>query len=143
MKTLIDTIFMPRERYVAALERQRARIEGGLELEYFDDTTIGQKETHCTWGLCSRDKEAWPDPIDHLWPEQYVEEGRVAPKYMVKGQLCPFDTDKNPPGHVRDPGDPTGCFYRCMFFQARKLGPAPDRRRALELYDARLELARR
>jgi hypothetical protein len=142
----LKSMYLPQDRYIAALERQRARIEGGLELEYYDDTTIGAKETHCSWGLCSHDKEAWPDPEDHLWPGQFVEEGRVAPRYQVKGQLCPFDTDQNARGHIRDVGDPQGCFYRCRFFQARTLratlGPPPDRKRALELYDERLAKVR-
>lgn len=138
MKTRNDSMSMPHARYVALLERQRARIEAGLALDYYDDTTPGAKETDCSWGLCSNDKEAWPDPEDHLWPDQFIEEGRVAPRYMTQGQLCPFDTDKTPRGHVRDLGDPSGCFYRCRFFQAKTLGPAPSRKRALELYDERL-----
>lgn len=142
-RTHVDTIFMPQARYIAALERQRARIAGGLELVSFDDETLGQKATHCSWGLCSQDKGAWPDPLDHLWPDRFLEDGRVAPKYMVEGQLCPFDTDQDTHGHVRERGEPRGCFYRCRFFQARTLGPAPDRRRALQLYDERLDETRR
>jgi hypothetical protein len=133
---------MPQDRYVAALERQRSRIAAGIELTYVDDTTPGDKSTHCSWGLCSRDKEAWPDAGDHLWPDQFENDGRVAPKYLVQGQLCPFDTDVNARGHIRDEGDPQGCFYRCRYFQARHLGPAPDQKRALELYDEQLSKVR-
>ena len=132
-------IHMPEDRYLVALKRQRARIADGLLLDYWDDTTIGQKQTHCAWGLCSTDKEAWPDAQDHLWPDEFLGHGRVAPRYLTKGQLCPFDTDQTPRGHVRELGDPKGCFYRCRFFQAKKLGPAPDQKRALELYDERIE----
>jgi hypothetical protein len=131
-------IHMPQERYVAALERQRARIAEGLELVYWDSRVIGEKETQCSWGLCSTDKEAWPDAQDHLWPDHFLEHGRVAPLYLVRGQLCPFDTDQTPRGHLRDLGDPRGCYFRCRFFQAKTIGPAPDRKRALELYDDRL-----
>ena len=143
MRKDISTMAVPQERYVAALERQRARIEGGLELEYWDDTTIGAKQTHNSWGLCSIDKEAWPDAKDHLWPDDFEERGRVAPKYLDQGQLCPFDVDKDMRGVIRPKGHPMGCFYRCRFFQAKRLGPEPDRKRALELYDERLEEVKR
>lgn len=136
-------LFMKHERYVAALERQRARIADGLELEYWDDTTPGDKDTHCSWGLCSRDKGAWPEAQDHLWPDAFIERGRVAPQYRVHGQLCPFDRDVNSRGEVRNQGEPMGCFYRCLFFQAQRLGPPPDRKRSLELYDERIALAKR
>lgn len=135
-------LYMEHDRYLAVLERQRRRIEEGVPLVYWDDTTVGAKETHCSWGLCSTDAAAWPNAEDHLWPASFLEEQRVAPKYRVHGQLCPFDNDRNPPGHVRDEGDPMGCFYRCAFFQARVLGPPPDKKRALELYDEHLSAAR-
>lgn len=133
-----DRMYMPQDRYIAALERQRARIADGLELVCFDDDTPGQKSTHCSWGLCSQDKEAWPEPDDHLFPDDYKRDGRVAPRYMTQGQQCPFDTDRDPRGYVRTPGEPHGCFYRCRFFQSRTLGPRPTRERALQLYDEKI-----
>jgi hypothetical protein len=132
---------MAPEQYIAALERQRKRIADGLGLLYWDDTTVGAKSTHQAWGLCSNDKEAWPNAEDHLWPDQFVEDGRVAPKYFTRGQVCPFDTQEALRGQVHEPGQPSGCFYRCMFFQARRYGTPPDRKRALELYDAAIETA--
>jgi len=134
-------LYMSHEQYTAALQRQRQRIADGLKLDFWDDTTVGAKETHHAWGLCSTDKEAWPRAEDHLWPDQFLEDGRVAPKYRVNGQVCPFDTQKTPKGHIYETGNPTGCFYRCMFFQARRLGTPPNRKRALELYDDSLEVA--
>lgn len=130
---------MPDDRYRAALERQRKRIEEGLELTLGSSDAVGDKSNEATWGLCSDEKEAWPNPEDHLWPDQFIKDGRVAPKYLSKGQHCPFDDTTKRPDQVEFLG-PGGCFYRCMLFQNKK-ADRPDRKRALELYDERIALA--
>lgn len=127
-------IVLPQERYIAALHRLRNLIKEGKELVAADSTTIGDKYTSCSWGLCSGEKEAWPDAKDHLWPDQFLERGWVAPLYRQKGQKCPFDSRK-------DDGDGTGCFFSCRVFQ-RKL-KTPTREQALALYDEVIALSER
>lgn len=130
-------LYLSDERYLVVLERQKKRIEDGLELSLVDSNTIGDKYTEATWGLCSGEKEAWPDAEDHLWPDQFLNEGRVAPKYQVTGQHCPFDDTSR----QKDLFGPSGCFYRCRLFQNKKVD-RPDRKRALELYDERIAQAK-
>lgn len=125
------SIYLPQERYVAALERQRARIAGGLKLDGCDDTTPGSKSTECTWGLCSDEKAAWPDAQDHLWPDQFEKHGRVAPLYRENHQLCPLD--RRAAGNT----DMNGCFYTCMFFKPKK-GESLAKEHVLKLYDKRI-----
>lgn len=129
------SIYLPQERYVEALMRQRLRILHGLvELAGEDDETPGCKSTSCTWGLCSDETAAWPDAQDHLWPDQFEKHGRVAPLYREHNQLCPLD--RRPAGHT----DPNGCFYTCMFFKPRK-GESLARGEVVKLYDKRLHEA--
>lgn len=118
------------ERYLAALERMRAFIASGEKLDYFDDTTPGDKSTACTWGLCSDAARHWPDPEDHSWPGQFMEGGRIAPKSLRKelGHRCPMDL-RDRSGVI---SDPNGCFYTCRIFQR---GQNPDQAQALALYD--------
>lgn len=125
-------INMPQERYVAALRRQRERIAKGLPLRAVDDNTPGDKSTTCTWGLCSEEREAWPDAQDHLWPDQFIERGRVAPLYLKPKQKCPLD--------LRDlkDADLNGCFFTCRVFQAAK-GARPSREEVIHLYDNRIK----
>lgn len=122
---------LPQVRYVEALRRQRGRIASGLELNLVDSNAQGDRHSSANWGLCSDEKAAWPDPEDHSWPDQFVEDGRVAPRHRTEGQDCPFDDPKR-----RRPNDTGtwGCFYRCMLFQSKST-ERPDGKRALELYD--------
>lgn len=124
---------MTKDRYVAAMKRQRLRIAQGLILRAVDDTTPGDKSTTCTWGLCSDEKAAWPDAQDHLWPDQFTKDGRVAPLYRKTNQKCPLDRRDNAVD------DWNGCFYTCRVFS-----PAKDEKRlndpvqAVIWYDRRL-----
>jgi hypothetical protein len=120
---------MTQERYVAALKRQRARIADGLEFTAVDSDQTGNKFTHASWGLCSNDKEAWPDAQDHLWPDKFAERGRVAPKYRNPKQLCP----------MQKKGGPNGCFYSCRIFKHREINQN-KREESIALYDAALAL---
>jgi hypothetical protein len=128
MKRAERDIEMTDEAYLKALLRLRERIEK-CNLVYFDDDTIGSKDTQCTWGLCCASKEQWPDPEDHLWPDQFIKEGRVAPKYRKPYQVCPMDTRPVP---NREAPRRNGCFYTCLFFQK---GANPTCKDALELVD--------
>jgi hypothetical protein len=124
---VMSDISMPDDRYLAALKRQRQRIADGLEFVAIDSEQIGNKFTHASWGLCSEDKEAWPDAEDHLWPDQFRERGRVAPRYREENQPCPFQIA----------GTPMGCFYQCRIFTYGTIGHE-DRAAALDLYDQRI-----
>lgn len=115
---------LPQDRYVAALRRQRDRIANGLPFDAVDSDTIGDKFTHAAWGLCSDDPAAWPDAEDHLWPDQFEQHGRVAPKYRAEHQRCP----------IQSKGGASGCFYSCLIFKNR-MGPK-SRDQAVALYDA-------
>jgi hypothetical protein len=128
------SIYLSDERYLAALERIRALIASGtVPFSAYDDTTPGNKSTACSWGLCSDDKEAWPDADDHLWPDQFTKHDRVAPLYRRPHHRCPFDTRQNigPSGN--------GCFYTCIHFHNRV---TPTRAMALGLYDEQIAKAK-
>ena len=117
---------LPKARQKAALRRLRAIVEAE-PLDGYDDTTIGCKNTECTWGLCQQNKKLWPDPQDYKWPH---DEDRVAPISRVVA--CPLDTDP-------DTGmGNNGCFYRCGFFNSRKFGK-PTREEVLKRIDELLE----
>ena len=108
-------------RWQDSLRRMRERISKGLELSYYDDTTIGCKSTEASWGMCTRSLDQWPDENDHIYPEDFKERGRSAPRRSPGA--CP----------MRKNGEDSrwGCFYQCRIFQ----GPKPDRETALKLYD--------
>jgi hypothetical protein len=97
----------------------RNLIAAGKALAFEDDDTPGNKHTECSWGLCSKAREAWPDAEDHLFPN------RSSPKYRRDPHSCPFSKGKRT----------TGCFYDCRIFQARRPANLPTRAEALTLYD--------
>ena len=125
----MSDLYLNSSRYLAALNRQKTRIEGGLELVAWDDDTPGNKDIHCSWGLCSRDRAAWPDAQDHLFPDDFAQHGRVAPLYRNAPHRCPMDRRTGP-----DVGG-SGCFYDCRIFRANNKRPAPTREEAIKLYD--------
>jgi len=129
--TTNDDSILPWPRYQVALARLRRLIAEGLTLVFEDSTTIGDKYTHCSWGLCSRDVEAWPDAEDHMWPEQFRDKGRVAPKYIAQRQRCPWDQRAMDSVEGIN-GMQIGCFYSCRIFQRK---PAPTMDEALHRYD--------
>ncbi len=118
------SIYMSDERYLAALKRMRDLIASGHRFTSHDDDSPGSKSSACSWGLCSDDKEAWPDAQDHLWPDQFTDQGRVAPLYLERHQMCPLDTREKHTGN--------GCFYTCLHYAKRV---RPTKERALGLYD--------
>lgn len=66
---------LPEERYLAALQRVRDAIAAGRPLQFYDDTTPGDKSTSCSWGLCHDSKDTWPDAQDHLFPSDFEKTG--------------------------------------------------------------------
>ena len=122
------SISLPNPRYLEALKRQRESIAAGLPFKAVNSEELGEKFVDCSWGLCSRAKEAWPEPNDHLWPDQFVERGRVAPLYLKGNQACPLSRE------IRS----AGCFYTCMVFNPTKGAKKPTREEALALYDAKI-----
>tara|TARA_Y100000310_G_scaffold338210_1_gene427226 strand:+ start:1386 stop:1772 length:387 start_codon:yes stop_codon:yes gene_type:complete len=125
---------MPDERFLAALKRIRADIAAGRKFEAADSDALGDKYNACSWGTCTRLPEHWPDTEDHLWPDQFVKHGRVAPLYHRDGQHCPMDKEPPKDGHT------FGCFHRCRVFGK---GKTPDREATLKLFDAAIEAMER
>ena len=129
----MSTLHLPTNRYLAAMKRLRDLILKDTPLRAEDDTSPGNKSTSCTWGLCSSEKEAWPDAQDHLWPDQFVSEGRIAPKYLQAKERCPLDRREN------GPREPNGCFYTCQVFSPlRGETSLQDPVKVLQLYDLRI-----
>lgn len=126
-------LYLPQDRYRAALKRQQYRIAYGVKLDASDCTATGMKSTECSWGLCSDEREAWPDAQDHLWPDQFRSRGRVAPLYREKNQKCPLDR------RALDDPNPNGCFYTCMVFNPLKGEKRPTKEQVVELYAKRRE----
>jgi hypothetical protein len=127
-------LYCSSESYLFALEKQKERIENNLPLNAINSDEYGNNYTYCSWGLCCTDKEIWPNPEDHLWPDQFVKNERLAPKYRTKGQECPFD-DKTKPGYELN--SPNGCYYRCMIFQ-RSQNKKPTKKEAIILYQIKI-----
>lgn len=123
---------MPQARYIAALYRFRDAILRGRKKKGFDDDTTGCKDTQFSWGLCDGTKEMWPEPKDHLWPDQFLKSGRVAPLYLRVNQQCPLD--RRTPDNV----DSNGCFYTCRFFSPNKGDEPLTTQFVVKLYDQRI-----
>jgi hypothetical protein len=117
----MKTIHLTQLQYVDALKRFREAIANGEKLEYFDDTTIGNKDTQCTWGLCCSDKKMWPKDA------RLFDRDPISIKYRKANHKCPMDK--------RNKDHDFGCFYHCRVFQ----GPKPTRVEALKLYDEELK----
>ena len=123
-------IYFSDERYLAALKRIRDLIVGGLQFIKDDDNTPGNKHTECSWGLCSENKQAWPDSEDHLWPDQFLNQGRVAPKYLKIYQRCPLNM------RVTSEMTMNGCFYTCSVFKNK--GVKFDRNEVISRYNEQI-----
>jgi hypothetical protein len=113
-----------------AMRRQRQRVMH-LPLVAEDSNAIGDKYTRCNWGMCDESADLWPDPDDHIWPDMFENNGRVAPRGHGP---CPMDvrTDATmDSGEML--GDSSGCFYSCRIFQRKHMTPSRDE--AVALYD--------
>ena len=115
---------LSKERTIVALQRLRKIVETE-PLNGYNDTTIGYKNTECSWGLCSDSKKLWPDAKDHVFPYDFLNYGRVTT--LSKGHACPMVVSSSRNGY--------GCFWNCRFFQRHK---SPTQKEMLALIDAKL-----
>ena len=116
-------------RYQDALRRLRDRIAGGIELNLEDSTEIGNKYTYCSWGMCSEDKEQWPDKDDHTFPNDFERYGRMSRRDIP---YCPLDTRKS---RIKNSDRIYwGCFYKCRAFHQHQYGKL-TREKTLELFN--------
>ncbi len=134
-------IYLSNERYKAALNHIKSQIEGGSELIAIDSTDIGDKYTHCSWGLCSCSIKQWPDKQDWMFDRTHelhyysskektpIEDTFVDAKYQEVGQHCPMDKDQS------KETNPSGCFYRCKIFQDKLGNKIKDREEVVKLYE--------
>lgn len=105
-------IYLTDGQYRKAMENLRFDVEQRrIKLDGFDDTTAGDKDTQCTWGLCGDSATVYPTADMHLWPEELP--GRLAPKYTQEHHRCPFEDPT-----ARD--QESGCFHRCRFFKGKQ-----------------------
>ena len=123
-------LYLSDERWLEALQRMRMRVDQGVPLEGYDDTTIGAKNTQMSLGMCYQGPEFWPRE-DRLWPEREPIEGTVSPKYSGRGQLCPLDR--------RTEETAQGCFWSCRFFQRKPDEPRLTGKRVLQMYDEKIK----
>lgn len=116
------------EEWLAALKRARELIAAGLPFDAFDCDETGDKSTEASWGMCSESLDLWPSFDLHMWPVEFITQGRRAHRSSAGGvQRCPFDRDPSPP--------PYGCFYRCQIFSPPRRGSRPTRDEAIAAYD--------
>lgn len=117
------------EQYQLVLQRLHDIVESGQKLVLDDSDEIGAKHTHCSWGLCTDNREVYDNPRMHTFPADFIKYGRMSPLTPPDGYPCPFDDRARK--HPRDdPAKSWGCFYRCRIFQGRV-----SREEALELIE--------
>lgn len=119
---------LPLDHYILALKRIRDLVPS-RPLFAADCTASGAKSTECTWGLCSEEKEAWPDAEDHIWPLEFEKAGRVAPLYRKGEHRCPLDRRNGEQSMTN------GCFHTCRVFKPKKGDPALTREFVIRLYN--------
>ena len=125
----MSNLHMSDSRYLLALKRIRKSIEDGCPMMHCNSDVIGDKHSECSWGLCSDDPSHWPDAEDHLWPDQFKKNGRIAPLYLKTHQACPMDR-RMQAGKL----DINGCFWSCRVFKRRKDAEV-TKEQALALFD--------
>ncbi|MFA5365777.1 MAG: hypothetical protein WC325_11410 [Candidatus Bathyarchaeia archaeon] len=126
MDRTTDDIYMSNVLYLQALKNLRKHVEA-VKFSAEDCTDVGNKHTHCSWGLCCDDLNVFTKEM-MLFPKEYPK--RHTPKYLQRSQKCPFDKAAHPDGGI-------GCFYRCRFhdkFNKRK-PTEPNREEALKTID--------
>ena len=52
-------VYFTHEQNLSTLERMKARISESSSLQASDETTIGFKNTECSWGMCTADPSFW------------------------------------------------------------------------------------
>lgn len=91
-----------------------------------DSTAIGNKHTHCNWGVCTNSLKVYSKPEMHTFPQDFVDHGRSSP-LSLKNISCPMRKGKNQ----------NGCFYQCRVFQESQEVPAKEE--AIKLYEKTIQ----
>lgn len=125
------------EQYREVLLKLKELIEAEEPLVLEDSDEIGNKYTYSTWGMCTNSKEVYFDPHMHIFPQDFIDYGRVAPIDRPPGLPCPFDE----PRHrlAGDAFEHYGCFYRCRIFKPHKGSGKITREEALNRIAGLLE----
>jgi len=128
-------------QYIQILENLKAVIEAGEDESHWNSDYTGDKDSACSWGLCTKNPAVYPDPDMHIWPWQNEAQGRHAPNYRAPGQHCPMrhNWEHQAFGKPQWEATPGGCFYDCSFFSPNGR-PRPTRQDAINLIDARIRL---
>jgi len=127
-------------QYLQVLQGLHNLIGNGKPLVLNDSNEVGNKHTHCTWGMCTGSPDIYDDPRMHIFPKDFIEDERVTPLLPPLGHYCPFDDRAR--RHPEDSLEGTwGCFYRCRIFRPVKGISPPTREEALELIATALENA--
>ena len=97
-------------------------------LRAIDSNTIGDKYTHCNWGMCTDSKEVYHENRMHIFPASFDDDGRISALSPVEGTDCPM--------RKRNPDDSesvsiSGCFYQCRIFNRKLKTPTKDETIAL------------
>lgn len=79
--------------YSNSIEKLKEIAASNLKLSGYDNTSPGNKSTECNHGLC----------------DESIEEN-ASGIYRQVHHKCPLD--------MRKPGQDSGCFYYCRYFQA-------------------------
>ena len=74
-----DDLYMTVPQTITLLERIRDH-RLSLPVVAVDSDTIGDKHTHCNWGLCTVDAEIITPDMRH-WPDEEIRNNEARPKY--------------------------------------------------------------
>lgn len=118
-------------QYLSALVKIRDRIASDVAIGLDDSNAVGEKHTHCAWGICTDSAKVWSDSATHIWPMDFIEQGRVAPLDRPCSSKCPLDE------RWRYKASRVGCFYSCLAFRPPK-GFTLTTEHALRLYDTEI-----
>ena len=126
---LWEEIQMPVSEYRIALERQLARLQAGAVISGYDSTTIGDKNTECSGGLCWNSVELWGGLLAaRFLPAEGPRNGSQRIRYLPLP--CPLDHREKP--------SVSGCFYHCRFFNPKKGKTPVTAPEAIPLYETAL-----
>lgn len=109
-------MYLTPDQVQVALKNLLKRVESDVPLQFGDSNKPGDKWNQANWGLCTQDKEIFPD-------KDMIKHDLV--KY--RNEKCPFDQRDEEVGY--------GCFYQCRIFQ----GPIPNKQEAIELIQLRIK----
>lgn len=119
-------IHLTDEQFLETLKRIRLSIMNDKPLTADNSNETGNKYNDCSWGMCSRESEHWPDKTMMLFPDR----DDVCPKYSQRDRhICPMDRRMDT-GKV----DGNGCFWTCRIF-LRKNDKLPTKEEAIALFD--------